>query len=384
MLDQVSALVDSVPEQRISDLLAESFKAFNGAGYDFSSLVDSSSKVTGDLNGAADRIGTLFDDSQPLIESQAETTDALRLWTRSLAGVTEQLKDDDSQIRTLLREAPGAADEATRLLQQVQPTLPVLLANLTTVGQIGVTYNKSLETLFVILPPVVGYTQAISPSNNATGLPIAVFRVSAADPPACTVGFLPPSSWRSPADETIVETPDGLYCKLPQDAPVLVRGARNLPCMGVPGKRAPTVEECYSDKPFQPLAMRQHVTGPYPIDPNLVSQGVPVDGRVDLDERIHAPIEGTPLPPGVTVPPGTPPGVPAPFEQPPSTPAMPPGGVPAAPNAFTPGGPAVAIVQYDPQTGRYAAPDGRVLQQTDLAAGAHKTWQQMMIPGSGP
>jgi len=86
----------------------------------------------------------------------------------------------------------------------------------------------------------------------------------------------------------------------------------------------------------------------------------------------------------VTVPPGTPPGVPAPFEQPPSTPAMPPGGVPAAPNAFTPGGPAVAIVQYDPQTGRYAAPDGRVLQQTDLAAGAHKTWQQMMIPGSGP
>ncbi|CAA0124555.1 Uncharacterised protein [Mycolicibacterium vanbaalenii] len=363
MLDQVNALVDSVPEHRISDLLDESFKAFNGAGYDLSSLIDSSSKVAGDLNSVADRVGTLFDDSRPLIESQAETADSLRLWTRSLAGVTEQITDNDAQIRTLLSEAPGAADQATSLLEQVQPTLPILLANLTTVGQIGLTYNKSLETLFVIVPPVVGYTQAINPTNNATGLPIAVFRASASDPPACTVGFLPPSAWRSPADETVVDTPDGLHCKLPQDSPLLVRGARNIPCMGVPGKRAPTVEECYSDKPFQPLAMRQHVTGPYPIDPNLVSQGIPVDSRVDLDERIHAPIEGTPLPPEAAT---------GPRESP-----------PAVPNAFTPGGPAVAIAPYDPQTGRYATPDGRVLQQHDLAAGAPKTWQQMLIPGGG-
>ena len=32
MLDQVSALVDSIPGDRISDLLDETFKAFNGAG----------------------------------------------------------------------------------------------------------------------------------------------------------------------------------------------------------------------------------------------------------------------------------------------------------------------------------------------------------------
>src|SRR3979490_219856 len=32
MLDQVSKLVDSIPGNRISDLLDESFKAFNGAG----------------------------------------------------------------------------------------------------------------------------------------------------------------------------------------------------------------------------------------------------------------------------------------------------------------------------------------------------------------
>ena len=38
MLDQVSTLVDSIPGDRISDLLDETFKAFNGAGPDFGSL----------------------------------------------------------------------------------------------------------------------------------------------------------------------------------------------------------------------------------------------------------------------------------------------------------------------------------------------------------
>lgn len=67
-------------------------------------------------------------------------------------------------------------------------------------------------------------------------------------PAGVPVGFLPPSRWRSPADVTEADTPDNLYCKLPQDSPISVRGARNYPCMGKPGKRAPTVEICNSDK----------------------------------------------------------------------------------------------------------------------------------------
>ena len=78
------------------------------------------------------------------------------------------------------------------------------------------------------------------------------FAVTIADPPSCTVGFLPPSQWRSPADTTDMDTPDGLYCKLPQDSPIDVRGARNYPCVEHPGKRAATVQECNSDKPFVP------------------------------------------------------------------------------------------------------------------------------------
>ena len=62
--------------------------------------------------------------------------------------------------------------------------------------------------------------------------------------------------------------------------PSAVRGARNLPCMDRPGKRAPTVDICDSDQPYEPLAIRQHALGPPPFDPNLVAQGIPLDGRV--------------------------------------------------------------------------------------------------------
>jgi virulence factor Mce-like protein len=402
MLDQVSALITSIPRDKLSGLLDESFKGLNGAGYDLGSLFDSSAKVVGDVNGVADSTRTLVDDAAPLLDSQADTTDAIRTWARSLAGVTEQVATDDQQVRTLLQTGPGAANEVSRLLNQVKPTLPVLLANLTTIGQVAVTYHPSLEQLLVLLPPSVASTQAFGLSrNNPTGFPLGDFGVSIGDPPACTVGFLPPSQWRSPADTSTVDTPDGLYCKLPQDSPIVVRGARNYPCMGHPGKRAPTVQLCNDPNGYQPLALRQHATGPYPLDPNLISQGIPPDDRVTFGDNIFGPVEGTPMPPGVP-PPRAPEGpegapplpepaqIPSPAVQaPPSPIAAPPptaadGGVaPAAPSSLrtaeSGAGPSVAVVQYNPQTGMYVTPDGQVFEQSDLVAqAAPKTWKDML------
>ncbi len=418
MLDQVSALINSIPKDKLNALLDESFKGFNGAGYDLGSLADSAAKLGGDLNPVGDNTLALYNDTGPLLDTQAQTADSIRLWSRSLAGVTEQLVTNDPQLRTLLHNGPGALDEASRLLEQIKPTLPVLLANLTTIGKVGVTYHASLEQLLVLLPPSVASTASYGSRGNSAGLPLGDFALGLGDPAACTVGFLPPSMWRSPADTTTIDTPDGLYCKLPQDAPISVRGARNTPCMGFPGKRAPTVEICESDKPYEPLAMREHVLGPYPFDPNLVAQGVPLDDRVTFGDNIFAPVEGTPLPPGVGPPPGPvpPPGAPPPAPLSPGAPAaetlapaagttLPPDGAPhltappgeVAPPAPVPesavpqaspsssgvsspaAAPSVATAQYNPRTGRYVGPDGQLYQQSDLmTSSAPKTWEDML------
>jgi virulence factor Mce-like protein len=411
MLDQVSALVGSIPKQKLGDLLDESFTAFNGAGDDFGSLADSGATISRDANATSDNTRALIDDSAPLLDSQAETTDSIRTWARSLAGVSEQVVTDDPHIRTLLQKGPGFAQEVSRLLNQVKPTLPVLLANLTTIGQIGVTYNPSLEQLFVLLPPYIAAVQSYAlGSNNPTGLPLGDFGLTFGDPPACTVGFLPPSQWRSPADTTTIDTPDNLYCKLPQDSPIAVRGARNYPCMGHPGKRAPTVQMCDSDKPFEPLAMREHALGAYPFDPNLAAQGVPLDDRATLNDNIYGPLQGTPMPaegsapapaappPGADAPPvAAAPADPnsAPVQAPPESAAGQEGPPPAATTPGTPdtagpsaapssyvspttGSPAVSAVQYNPRTGKYVAPNGQQFQQTNLvSASTPKTWKDM-------
>ncbi len=427
MLDQVNALVKSLPKNKIGQLLDESFQAFNGAGYDLGSLTDSASRISADSNSIVDRTRALTEDSQPLLNAQAQTTDSIRRWAHSLAGISDVLANDDSRVRTVFENGPGALDEASRLFQQIKPTLPVLLANLTTIGQIGVTYHPSIEQLLVLLPAAVAYEQTAGSTNWPDGQSRGDFALTIDDPPICTVGFLPQSQWRSPADTSDIDTPDGMYCKLPQDSPLAVRGARNYPCMGHPGKRAPTVEICNSDKPFMPLAMRQHVLGPSPVDPNLLAQGIPPDDRVTADKRIFGPVEGTPMPlgaiprgtpvgpRGATPPPGTmgaaaPPApssaanmstragdfpsiapldvAPPPALHRPPAPPRPPavidgGGPHAAPSSFgtkaTKPIPSVAVASYDPRTGRYLTSDGKLYEQSDLAtATAPKKWQDLL------
>ena len=427
MLDQLNALVKSLPKNKIGQLLDEAFQGFNGAGSDLGSLADSSSRISADANSIVDRTRALTEDSGPLLDAQAQTTDSIRRWAHSLAGISDVLVTDDSKVRTILQNGPGALDEASRLFEQIKPTLPVLLANLTTIGQIGITYHPSLEQVLVLLPASVGYTSTAAGMNWPDGKARGDFALTIDDPPICTVGFLPPNQWRSPSDTSDVDTPDGMYCKLPQDSPLAVRGARNYPCMGHPGKRAPTVEICNSDKPYMPLAMREHVLGPSPLDPNLLSQGVPPDDRVTADRRIFGPVEGTPLPPGA-VPRGTPAGPrganpppgtlgaaapPAPSSlsanmstqaadfppiapldvpgqgaasSPPAAPSPPPANAArpqAAPSSFGAKGskpaPSVAVAPYDPRTGRYLAPDGKLYQQSDLATSpAPKKWQDLL------
>ena len=405
MLDQLSALVESLPKDRIPDLLDETFQAFSGAGPDFGSLLDSASKITEEVAAVSDETRRFIDDSGPLLESQAETTAAIRTWARSLDGVTEQIVQNDPELRAILQRGPGFAQEVSGLLNQLKPTLPILLANLTTVGQTLLTYNPAIEQLLVLFPGIIAAQQSFGlPQNTPTGLPTGDFALTISDPNPCTVGFLPSTQWRSPEDETTVDTPDGLYCKLPQDSPMNVRGARNYPCIEHPGKRAPTVELCNDPRGFVPTAMRNHITGPYPFDPNLVSQGIPIDANVEGPDRLYLPTEGTPLPPGAvragTPPvsePGTPPfpvGAPAPMvpgaPAPPQPPILPPGegpvlpgqAVPVAPSSFDgneSGGPTVATAQYDPQSGQYVAPDGALHRVTNVAAGsAPKSWKDLL------
>ena len=145
---------------------------------------------------------------------------------------------------------------------------------------------------------------------------------------AATVYYriFPANQVRPPSEVDYPDRPAGdLYCRVPQDSQLNVRGARNLPCETRPGKRAPTVKMCESDEQYVPLNDGYNWKG----DPNATLSGQPVPQ----------------LPPGEA---------PAP-----AAPAAPP--------------PPLAVANYDPATGSYIGPDGRQYTQSDLAAAPPRT-----------
>lgn len=131
-----------------------------------------------------------------------------------------------------------------------------------------------------------------------------------------------------------------------------------------------------------PLVERQHALGPYPLDPNLLSQGLPPDDRGISSRELLVPWSGRHCRRGgarrnTAGAAGAGDG-----QQPPTAPDA--GAVPAAPSAFDANGsgvsPSRAVLHYDPSTGRYVAPSGQTYRQSDLVpVKAPKTWKDMLV-----
>ncbi|MEV0034262.1 MlaD family protein [Nocardia sp. NPDC050793] len=243
LLDQADKLLSTITDTQLRQVLDEAFLAFNGAGPDLQRFIDSAALLIQEANDNAEPTKKLLDQIGPLLDTQIESDAAIRSWTQNLATVTDQLRQHDPSLRNLLRNGPSALPTVSAQFESLRPTLPLLLNNLVGLGQVGVTYHAGLEQILVVFPPLIAALQTIIRGPSKYGAMVD-FQLVVNDPPACTTGFLPANERRSPADTSPMDTPDGLYCKVPQDSDIAVRGIRNTPCMEYPGRRAPTPELC--------------------------------------------------------------------------------------------------------------------------------------------
>jgi len=333
--------LEAIPQDNLQTVIDESYTAIGGLGPDISRFVRGSTQLAIDARKNLDALTTLIDHSQPVLDSQTDTSHAVQAWAAQLADITDSLKKHDASVAGLLHNGGPAAEQARQLIERLQPTLPVLLANLVSVGQVAVTYQPAVEQLLVLIPAGIADLQAMAVANLNTkqsykGLYLD-FHLNLNLPPTCSTGFLPAQQQRTPSQEDYPDRPAGdLYCRVPQDSPFNVRGARNSPCLTVPGKRAATVKMCESDQQYVPLNDGYNWKG----DPNATLSGQDIP---------QMPPETRPAP-----------------AAPPPEPASPP----------------IGAAQYDPATGSYIGPDGRVYTQQDLAQSAPKnrSWQSMLIP----
>jgi phospholipid/cholesterol/gamma-HCH transport system substrate-binding protein len=341
LLDAANRGLQAIPGDDLKTAVDEAYTAFGGLGPDISRLVRNSSKLAIDSRAALPEQLNVVDNVGPVLDTQADTSDSIQAWAAQLATITKQLENHDPAVKGVITDGAGAADELTQLFDRLQPTVPVLAANLASVAPVLVTYRADLEQLLVLLPQGLASVQAISLANRGTRQAYKggylSFNLNTNLPPPCTTGFLPVQQQRVASLQDYPDRPEGdLYCRTPQDSPFNVRGARNIPCETRPGKRAPTVKMCESDENYVPLNDGLNWKG----DPNatLSGQGIP---------------------------------------------QLPPGAAPAAvvpPQAVPP----IAVAGYDPATGTYVGPDGRVHTQSNLSNSADKdkTWQQLILPPS--
>jgi phospholipid/cholesterol/gamma-HCH transport system substrate-binding protein len=350
LLDATNQGLQAIPRDNVKTVVDESSTAIGGLGPELSRIVKGSTALAIDARANLDPLTSLIDQAKPVLDSQADSAEAVHAWAAHLADITRQVQSNDNAVAGFLEEAPGAADEARQLIDRLKPTLPVLLANLVNINQVAITYQPAIEQLLVLLPLGTANLQAAGLADRNTKNPGTYidFNLNINLPPTCSTGFLPVQQMRTPNFEDAPDRPAGdLYCRIPQDSPITaVRGARNYPCLTRPGKRAPTVKMCESDERYVPLNDGFNWKG----DPNATLSGQ------DIPQ----------------LPPGSPPAQGAPS----SGAARPPPETGPSP---------IAAAEYDPATGTYIGPDGHTYTQSDLARNGAKapTWQQMLIPPTG-
>lgn len=325
VLDSMNTGLNAIPHDDLKTVVDESYTAFGGLGPELSGLVTDGATLAAGARANLGPLLTLIDDAKPTLDAQVDSAEAIQAWTTRLATLSGELKQNDPALKDLLRQGAPALEEVRRLLDRVQPTVPVIAANLASVAPVLVTYQPGLEQLLVLLPQAAATAQAIVLANRDTQQPYRgaylSLNLSLNQPPPCTTGFLPAQQQRASSLQDYPDRPAGdLYCRVPQDSPLSVRGVRNIPCTTRPGKRAPTVAMCEGDADYVPLNDGYNWKG----DPNatLSGQGVPQP----------PPLEGA---------------------------------------------------EYDPATGSFTGPDGREYTQSNLAPGGQqpKDWQSMLLPG---
>ena len=376
-LDSTNRALAVLPKEKIDSLLTETSKAVGGLGPALQRLVDGTTNLAQGFQENLPQVNDIIANSAPILDSQVRSGDAIEQWSRNLNTLAAQSAAEDQALRSGLQQAAPTLDAVNVVFSDVRESLPQTLANLEIVIDLLKRYHKGLEQTLVMWPQGATVGQA---GTIFEGEGLLHFALSINQPPPCFTGFLPASQWRSPADTSMAPLPSGTYCKIPKDTQAnVVRGARNYPCMDVPGKRAATPKECRSNEPYVPLG-----TNPWYGDPNQIVSCPAPGARCDRPPKpgyvIPAPSINNgmnPLPADQLPPAGSPAPV--------SDPLTPPGqgsvqcsGQQPNPCQYTPAPGNSAI--YNPASGEVVGPDGVKYSVSNSSNPGDDGWKEMLAP----
>ena len=239
LLSDLSTTVDSVNKQSLTTVVNELGKAFNGTGDDLGQIVDTSNSF---INAADDNFEittALLEDSNTVLSTQIDKTSAIKSFSRDLSLFSTTLAHSDGDLRTVIENGSGTANQLRTFLEQNKVDLGQLINNLVTTGEVTQKHLDGTEMILVVYPYVVAGGYTVVDKDPSSGLYDAHFGlILQQEPGVCHSGYN--TQRRSPEDRKDLPMNTGARCtEGPGQSDA--RGAQNTPRRAGPAYRAPVV-----------------------------------------------------------------------------------------------------------------------------------------------
>lgn len=240
LLLALNGFVKSVPQAPLRRVIGELGTTFTGTGPALRDALEGVNRFLDVATTKKRETASLLSTGRTVLRTQAARAGSIAGIARGLRDVSAALSGADKDVRTLLAGGPATFDEIRKLVEGIEPTLPILLSNLISTSQVFSVQLPATEQLLVVVPQMLlaGIAGTTSDGFGVTSLQFD-------QTPPCTAGFLPRDQWRSPADESDHDPYHGWCAAGP---PINVRGPKWAPQPSGPRGRAPA---------FDPGAARQ-------------------------------------------------------------------------------------------------------------------------------
>lgn len=247
LLSNLNALVTSVGEQNLRTVVDELGKAFTGTGPDLARLIDSTTALVRAAQANLPETKRLISDAQTVLATQVELGSSITSFADDLAKLTEQFRQSDADIRATLERGIPFARETAKLLNDLTPTLRLLLGNVITLSEVTVPRLADLEQALMMYPLVVAAALTAVPGDGTVHFAL-VPNLNA--PPPCTEGY-EEAPRRYPQNTTPRQGPLTAHCQEDDDADIAVRGSRYAGPGGNPGGPRPPASSSEREGPLE-------------------------------------------------------------------------------------------------------------------------------------
>jgi phospholipid/cholesterol/gamma-HCH transport system substrate-binding protein len=227
LLTHLDETVRSVDQDDLRTVTTEFGLAFNDAGGDLQTILDSSNSFITTAEANFDVTVDLIRDSNTVLNGQIDSERAFRRFARDLSTFSTTVANHDQDLRALIEDGSLGANELRVFLEDNEVELGELINNLVTTGEVVVKHLDGIEQLLVIYPYVVEGGFTVVSRSPGTGLYDAHFGMVLTDSPhVCLEGY-EGTDRRSPLDGSNRPMKEETRCTAPASK-TNARGAQNI------------------------------------------------------------------------------------------------------------------------------------------------------------